>query len=81
MPAMPINIMIPKMPKPDAKLRIPDMYIATINPITPTIRTIGSTIPHTLRGGGIGAGIGGSIAILPPAVAGGRAIGPGRLNC
>ena len=32
-------------------------------------------------GGGIGAGIGGSIAILPPAVAGGRAIGPGRLNC
>ena len=78
MPTMPISIMTPKMPKPVAKLRIPETYIATMKPTTPTISVIGSTMPQMLRGGGMGAAIGGSTAILPPGVAGGRTGSPGR---
>jgi hypothetical protein len=37
-------------------------------------------MPHTLRGGGMGAAIGGSTAIFPPPVAGGRPGSPGRTN-
>ena len=43
-----------------------------MKPTTPTISVIGNTMPQMLRGGGIGAAIGGSTAILPPPVAGGR---------
>jgi hypothetical protein len=51
-----------------------------MNPTTPTTSVIGSTMPHMLRGGGIGATIGGSTEILPPPVAGGRARSPGRVK-
>ncbi len=78
MPTMPTSIITPKMPNPPAKLRMPVTYIAMMKPTTPTTSVIGSTMPHTLRGGGMGAAIGGSTAILPPAVAGGRTGSPGR---
>ena len=72
--------MNPNKPNPVANVRIPETYIATISPTTPTTSVIGSTIPHTLRGGGIGATIGDSRAILPPPVCGGRTTSPGRTN-
>src|SRR5215813_5781273 len=53
------------------------MYIAAMNPTTPTTSPIGKTMPQMLRGGGTGAEIGASTAILPPPVSGAGSRGGG----